>query len=288
VSVTPPNGAPDGRPPHHFTVDVEEYFQVSAFERFVPRTSWAERPSRLHDPLMRLLEILAAHGARATFFFLGWVADRHPTLVRRVVTAGHEIASHGWDHRRVTAQTPAEFRESVRRTKRLLEDLAGAPVVGFRAPSFSIVAGVEWALDALLEEGYRYDSSLFPIWRRGYGYRGGKIDPYWLERSAGRLAEVPPAILNRLGMNLPAGGGAYFRLLPYAVVRAALRDCERRRAAGTFYLHPWELDPDQPRLRVPWLTRLRHYGGLRHVWERIRRLLAEFRFRPIAETVAAL
>ena len=273
---------------HHFTVDVEEYFQVSAFEGCVPRERWNELESRVVSSVARLLELLAQHGARATFFVLGWVAQRHPHIVRDMVSAGHEVASHGWDHARITQLSPERFRLEARRTKELLEDVAGAPVVGFRAPSFSLVPGYEWALDILLEEGYRYDSSLFPVRRPGYGYPNGKRDPHWLRLPGGRLAEVPPTTLRRWGLNLPAGGGAYFRLLPYGLIREALLDCERRGVPGTFYIHPWELDPEQPRLRAPFLTRIRHYGGLRRTEPRLIRLLEEFRFRPIIETVAEL
>jgi polysaccharide deacetylase family protein (PEP-CTERM system associated) len=273
---------------HHFSVDVEEYFHVSAFEPHVPYEAWGDYESRVTRSVERLLELLYWFQARATFFVLGWVAERHPGLVRRVARAGHEIASHGWDHARVTEQSPLAFRDSIRRTKIFLEDLVGAPVVGFRAPSFSIVPGREWALDLLIEEGYRYDSSLFPVRRNGYGYVNGHRDPHWLERPMGRLAEVPPATLRRWGTQVPAGGGAYFRLLPYGVVRAALRDCARRGVPGTFYIHPWEVDPDQPRLAVPWLTRVRHYGGLERTVPRLERLLTEFRFTAIVDTVARL
>ena len=273
---------------HHFTVDVEEYFQVSAFERHVRYADWDSFESRVSGSVDRLLDLLARSQARATFFVLGWVAERHPGLVRRIATAGHEIASHGWDHARVTEQSPLAFRDSIRRSKIFLEDLAAAPVVGFRAPSFSIVPGREWALDVLIEEGYRYDSSLFPVRRPGYGYANGRRDPHWLRRPTGRLAEVPPATLRRWGAQVPAGGGAYFRLLPYGVVRAALRDCERRGVPGTFYIHPWELDPEQPRLDVPWLTRVRHYGGLGRTLPRLERLLDEFPFTAVADTVARL
>ena len=273
---------------HHFTVDVEEYFQVSAFEGCIPRERWNELESRVVPSVARLLELLAQHGARATFFVLGWVAERHPQIIRDMVSAGHEVASHGWDHARITQLSPERFRQETRRTKQVLEDVAGAPVVGFRAPSFSLVPGYEWALDILLEEGYRYDSSLFPVRRPGYGYPNGKRDPHWLRLPGGRLAEVPPTTLRRWGLNLPAGGGAYFRLLPYRLIREALLDCERRGVPGTFYIHPWELDPEQPRLRAPFLTRIRHYGGLRRTEPRLIRLLEEFRFRPIIETVATL
>jgi polysaccharide deacetylase family protein (PEP-CTERM system associated) len=267
---------------HHFTVDVEEYFQVSALEPYVPRAQWDAIESRVAASVALILEAMARHDARGTFFVLGCVAERHPELVRAIAAGGHEVASHGWDHRRVTHQTPDEFRTSVRRTKRYLEDLVGAAVLGFRAPSFSIVAGREWALDILIEEGYRYDSSLFPVRRPGYGYAAAPRDPYWIQRAPGRLAEVPPATVRFLGVNLPAAGGAYFRLLPYALVRSALRGCECRGVPGTFYIHPWELDPGQPRLRVPALTRVRHYGGLRRTAANLERLLSEFRFTSIA------
>ncbi len=275
---------------HHFTIDLEEYFQVSAFASQVMRCDWQRFESRVTGEVDRLLELLARHEARATFFVLGWVAERQVELVRTIARAGHEIASHGWDHARVTTQTRPQFRESVRRTKDLLEEITGAPVLGFRAPNFSIVPGREWALDVLIEEGYRYDSSLFPVRRPGgnYGYPDGLPDPHWLERPSGRLAEIPPTTLRSCGFRLPAAGGAYLRLLPYGVVRAAFRQCERRKVPGTFYIHPWELDPEQPRLPVSWLTRVRHYGGLRRTAERIERLLSEFRFTAVRDTLVAL
>ena len=272
-------------PRHLFTIDVEEYYQVSALEPYVPRSAWDAQESRVERSTDLLLDLLAAHDARATCFTVGMVAERHPALVRRIADAGHEVASHTWDHRRVTDQTPGAFRTSVRRTRQLLEDLTGGPVVGFRAPSYSIVPGCEWALDVLIEEGYQYDSSLFPVRRRGYGYPGGQRDPHWIERPAGRLLEVPPVTLRRFGKNLPAAGGAYLRLLPYGLVRAALRQAERRGVSGTFYVHPWEVDPGQPRYAVSPLTRIRHYGGLGRMAGRIARLLEEFRFTAIRDGV---
>ena len=268
-------------PRHYFTVDVEEYFQVSAFEGVVPRAKWDNLESRVSWGVTRLLDLLERHNARGTFFVLGWVAERHPQIVRAIVDANHEIASHGWDHKRVTDQTPDQFRESVRPSKQLLEDLCGVPVVGFRAPSFSIVQGREWALDILLEEGYLYDSSLFPVRRAGYGYAGGGRDPYWLMRPGGRLRELPPATLRTMGYNLPAGGGAYLRIFPYSLVREALADSERRGVPATLYVHPWELDAAQPRLSVPLGARFRHYTGLHRTGPRLERLLSEFQFTAI-------
>ena len=273
---------------HHFSVDVEEYFQVAALGPAVPRAQWCSYESRVARSVDELLDLLERHGSRGTFFVLGWIAQRDPQLVRRIAAAGHEVASHGWDHRRVTDQEPHEFRDSVRRTRHLLEDITGTGVLGFRAPSFSIPRGLEWALDVLIEEGYRYDSSLYPIRRPGYGYANGARDPYWIDRPAGRLAEAPPATVSLMGVRVPAGGGAYFRLLPYALVRSAFREAERRGVPATFYIHPWELDAGQPRLDVSLATRIRHYGGLNGTRSRLERLLTEFRFRTIAETVNEL
>ena len=270
------------KPPHYFTVDVEEHFQVLALSPWMPRAMWDTQPSRVVANTERLLDLLDAHGARGTFFTLGWVAERRPELIRTISRRGHEVASHGWDHRRVTELTSGEFRDQARRSKAVLEDLAGHACVGYRAPNYSIVKGREWALDILVEEGYGYDSSLFPIARPGYGYAGAARDPWWIATAAGPLLELPPATLRRAGVNLPASGGAYFRLFPYRLVAAALRDCERRGVPGTFYIHPWEVDPAQPRLDVPLLTRVRHYGNLATVAPRLARLLAEFRFTAIA------
>lgn len=269
---------------HYFSVDVEEYFQVSAFEGSVSRDLWERLPSRVEGSVYGILDLLARHHARGTFFTLGWVAERHPKMIRRIADAGHEVASHGWDHVRVTHQTPDEFRASIRRSKTCLEQLSGMPVLGFRAPSFSIVPGREWALDLLLEEGYRYDSSLFPIRRPGgYGYATAGRDPHVVERPSGKLDEFPPATLRQFGVNLPAGGGAYFRILPYALVQSAFRRFEGRGVPGTFYMHPWEIDPDQPRQHAPLSSRLRHYTGLSRTLPRLERLLSEFRFTAIAD-----
>lgn len=271
---------------HFFTIDVEEYFQVSALEPVVSRAEWDTLPSRVVDSTLRLLDLLAEAGSRSTCFILGWVGERHPELVRAIAQGGHEVASHGQDHLRVTHQTPQQFRASVRRSKAVLEDIVGRPVDGFRAPSFSIVPGREWALDVLVEEGYRYDSSLFPIRRRGYGYPGTARCIHTLDTRAGPLVEVPPATIAVGGRVLPAAGGGYFRLFPYEVVRRGMLDAAARGEPGTFYIHPWELDPGQPRLQVSPVTRVRHYTGLRRTEGRIRRLLGEFRFTSIAEGIS--
>jgi polysaccharide deacetylase family protein (PEP-CTERM system associated) len=269
---------------HFFTVDVEEYFQVSTFEPYLDRGDWDKMPSRVAVGVEELLAALERCGAHGTFFTLGWIAKRHRRLVESIALAGHEVASHGWDHRRVTTLTPDAFREQVRSSKATLEDIVGTAVLGYRAPSFSIVKGLEWALDILAEEGYRYDSSLYPVQRPGYGYAGGQRDPYWLERPSGRLAEFPPATLRRLGLNLPAAGGAYLRILPLGLVRTAIREFNGRGIPTTVYIHPWEVDPEQPRIRVRTLARMRHYTGLERTLERLERLLSEFRFTSISRS----
>lgn len=276
---------PDDRAPHYFTVDVEEYFQVSALESAAPRARWDTYESRVEGSTREILQLLGEAGATGTFFILGWVAERKPELVRDIAEAGHEIASHGWDHRRIPTQTRAEFRSSVRRSRQLLQEITGRDVVGFRAPSFSIHPGHEWALDVLIEEGYLYDSSLFPVRRPGYGYPNTPRVPYRVRRSGGDLLEFPPATLRRLGFNIPAGGGAYLRLFPAAVIRSAVRELEKDGHPATLYIHPWELDSGQPRMRVSTLTRIRHYGGLRRTRPRLERLLKDFRFTSILSTL---
>ncbi len=275
---------------HHFTVDVEEYFHSSALEQLIPSERWDGLNRRAPLLVRRLLDRMEDHGVRGTFFVLGWLAGHEPDLIKEIARRGHEVASHGWDHRRVTQQSVAAFRDSVRRTKHLLEDLVEQEVLGFRAPSFSIVPGKEWAFDALLDEGYRYDSSLFPIkWHPSYGYRKGERDPYWITRPSGRIAEIPPATLRLAGTNLPAAGGAYFRLLPYSLIRGALRSAQDRGVPGTFFIHPWELDQERPQDCVlPRWVQLRLFGGRRKLWSRLDRLFSEFRFRPIADTLSAM
>jgi polysaccharide deacetylase family protein (PEP-CTERM system associated) len=273
---------------HHFTVDVEEHFQVSALEPFVNSSEWDNFPTRVGESTRKLLDLLDQHEMRGTFFTLGWIAERYPDLVKEIVTRGHEMASHGTDHKRVTFLTPEQFRVSVRDSKRMLEDVSGQEVLGYRAPSFSIVPGGEWALDILIEEGYVYDSSLYPVKRNGYGYADALWHPHLLERPSGVLMEFPPATLEMFGARLPAGGGAYLRLLPRGLVEGALEQASAAGHPGTVYIHPWEVDPEQPRLQVPTLTRIRHYGRLRRTYSRLEDLVRRFSFRPIADSLYML
>lgn len=283
VNPQPLHARGDASPVEHiFSVDVEEYFQVSAFDRFVDRRDWPKMPSRVEGAIDLLLELLDRHGATGTFFTLGCVAERHPRLVRQIAAAGHEVASHGWSHRRVSALSPAQFRDELSRSKSVLEHITGQQVVGFRAPSFSIGAGEAWAFDALIEEGYRYDSSVFPVRRPGYGDRTARTTPSIVRREGGELLELPLATLELLGMRIPAAGGGYLRHFPFAVVRGAVRAHTARGDSAMLYVHPWEIDDEQPRLPVPALTRIRHYGGLRRTLPRLERLLAEFSFTSAA------
>lgn len=270
------------RPAHLFTVDVEEYFHAAALERAVSAARRESLASRVERETDALLEALDRHDARGTFFVLGCVGERHPALVRRIAAAGHEVASHGWSHRRVTAMWPDEFRDEARRSRQVLEDAARAPVIGYRAPNFSLVPGWEWAMDVLLGEGYRYDSSVFPG-RAGHPADGPRA-PYAIERTPGTLLEVPMCDAAYGPVRVPVGG-AFFRLLPYAVTARGLRQAERAGRRATFYLHPWEGDEGQPRLPVDWRTRIRHYGGVRAVPARLERMLSEFRFTSVARAL---
>lgn len=271
-----PTGASRTQPV--FTVDVEDWFQVSAFDRTVSRSSWDGRESRVERNTDRILALLDETGALGTFFTLGWVAKRFPQLIRRIADAGHEVASHGFWHERIPTITEAAFREDVRSAKSVLEDAAGVAVVGYRAPSFSLTDDVMWAARVLVEEGYTYDSSRFPIARRGYGTASGRCDPHVLETEAGPLAEYPPAVWEVFGTRVPVAGGGWFRQLPLWVIQRGLGAVLHAGQPAVFYIHPWEIDPGQPRLAVGTITTIRHYRGLRVAESRLRTLLHTWRF----------
>ncbi|MDS4022568.1 MAG: DUF3473 domain-containing protein [Candidatus Competibacter sp.] len=261
------------------TVDVEDYFQVSAFESHISRERWEHLPRRVEHNTHRILDLFAAHQVRATFFTLGWVAERHPALIGRIVADGHELASHGYSHVRATRQTPAEFRNDVIRTKALLEDLGSVAVRGYRAASYSIGAGNLWALAELEQAGYHYSSSIYPIRHDLYGMPEAPRFAFRPD-NAPALLEVPVTTVTLLGRTLPCGGGGYFRLWPYALSRWALRRVNHRDGqSGVFYFHPWEIDPGQP--RQPGLglkTRVRHYLNLHRMERRLGSLLRDFRW----------
>jgi polysaccharide deacetylase family protein (PEP-CTERM system associated) len=271
-----------GPPRNALTIDVEDYFQVSAFDGHIARDQWAAQPCRVERNVDLILALLETHQARATFFTLGWIAERYPALVRRIVDGGHELASHGYAHLRASDQSPADFSRDVTLSKNLLEQLAGQAVQGYRAPSFSIGAGNLWALDSLQAAGYRYSSSIYPIRHDHYGMPDAHR---FASRPTGDggLLELPISTVRVLGRNIPAGGGGYFRLLPYATSRWALRRINSHDGqAGIFYFHPWELDPGQPRpTGIGIRTRFRHYLNLHRMEHRIVRLLGDFRWGRI-------
>jgi polysaccharide deacetylase family protein (PEP-CTERM system associated) len=269
------------------SIDVEDYFHVSVFDGLVPRSKWDGMESRVHRNTMRLLEIFAEYQVRSTFFVLGWVGERHRDLVEAIAGAGHEIASHGYAHRLIYDQTLGAFRDDVRRAKAILEDTCGRPVVGYRAPSYSITPRSLWALDVLAEEGYEYDSSIFPIRHDRYGIPVSARAPYAINRGRHSLIEVPGSTTRVGPLNLPVAGGGYFRLLPYWWTRwgiARVNATEHRPVV--FYLHPWEIDPGQPRLHAGRIGRFRHYRNLDQTEQRLRQLLTDFRFDAVDAVVA--
>jgi len=259
------------------TIDVEDYFMVSAFAAHIPKADWERLPCRVEGNVDRILELLAEHGVMATFFTLGWVAERFPALIRRIVDGGHELASHGYAHDRATDQGYGQFLADIRLAKAVLEDVAGHPVRGYRAPSFSVGPANDWAFDCIAAAGYRYSSSVYPIRHDHYGVPGGKRFAHEVRNG---LLEVPVATVRVLRSNWPAGGGGYFRLLPYRVSRWSLRRVNAVDGRpAMFYFHPWELDPEQPRVAGPGAkARFRHYLNLEHTAPRLRRLVTDFRW----------
>lgn len=269
-----------------FSVDVEDYFQVSGFEPYVARERWPEFESRVVNNTHRVLDILARHGVHATFFVLGWTAERYPTLVRQIDDAGHEIGCHSYDHRLVYRMTPEEFRADLVRACSLLSDITGKPVRLYRAPSFSIVRSSLWALDVLASEGIEFDSSIFPVYHDRYGMPDAPLEVHRRDCGNRQIVEYPPAVARWLGLPLPVGGGGYFRLFPVWVTLCLLQSINRQgRRPFVVYIHPWEVDPEQPRLACgSRLRRFRHYVGLRHTERKLDRLLRSFRFGTVSQS----
>lgn len=272
------------------SVDVEDYFHVAALADAIPRDRWDSMEYRVEQSTHRLLRLFDQCGVRSTFFVLGWVARRSPQLVREIQAAGHEIASHGWSHRLVYQQTPQEFRQETRDSKSLLEDITGAPVLGYRASTYSITRRSLWALDVLCELGFSYDSSIFPIRHDLYGIPDAPRQPSVVEAPGGaRITEFPMSTSRIGGVRLPVSGGGYFRLLPYRLTRMGLRRINHQeKRPFVFYLHPWEVDPDQPSIKAKLLSRVRHYTNLARTESRLRRLLGDFRFAPMRDVLADL
>ncbi len=268
------------------SIDVEEHFHVSAFNTTIPREQWDGFPSRVVANTRRMLALLDRHGVKATFFVLGWTAKRHPALVPEIESAGHEIASHGFWHRLVYDQSPGEFRDDIRLGRDVLEDLVGHRVTTYRAPSFSITRRSLWAQQILVEEGFDVDSSVFPIHHDRYGIPGARLDIHRVDTPAGPLWEFPPSVARIGGMRLPLGGG-YFRLYPLSWSTALIRRIHRfDRRPVMFYMHPWEVDPAQPRIAAKsWISRFRHYVNLSRTEAKLSELLRQFRFASVGEVI---
>jgi polysaccharide deacetylase family protein (PEP-CTERM system associated) len=272
------------------TIDVEDYFQVQAYAGAIDRADWDKIPRRVEANTDLILTALARHGTRATFFTLGWVAERHPALIRRITAAGHELASHGYGHQLVTDLTPQQFRDDLTRAKAILEDIGGVAVAGYRAPTFSIGPRNPWAWDVLAETGHTYSSSVFPVRHDLYGAPSAPRGPY--QPAACNLVEIPMTTVQWLGRNLPCAGGGYFRLLPYAAYRFGVRHLHRReRRPAIFYSHPWEFDPAQPSVpAAKWSSRFRHRVNLARMPARLDDLLADFTWdrmdRVFADVIA--
>ncbi len=277
-----------GSPIHALTVDVEDYFHVEAFAKLIGRDRWDGYPLRVESSTMRILDLFDRHGVKATFFVLGWVARKTPRLVSEIARRGHEIGCHSFWHRLVYGLSPEDFRSDLREATRTIEDAAQVKLRGHRAPSYSITRQSLWALDVLAEEGYAYDSSIFPIRHDIYGFPEFPRFPVKvrLRGGAATITEFPPSTVRILGRNLPGPGGGYLRIFPLAYARWALRRLEKRdRKLGTVYVHPWEVDPDQPRMNGPLRSRLRHYTNLKRTQARLDRLLGEFRFAPMGKVL---
>jgi polysaccharide deacetylase family protein (PEP-CTERM system associated) len=269
--------APAARVCNVMSVDLEDYFQVSAFADHIPFEAWGSHALRVGDNTRRLLDLFEGAGVTATFFCLGWIGERCPELVREVADRGHEVASHGYRHRLVYDLSPAEFRDDVTRTKAILEDASGREVRGFRAASFSIVPSCFWAMDVLGEAGYTYDSSMFPTHHDRYGTPGIPLLPHRWQGTG--IVEVPMSVVPLFGLPVPVGGGGYLRHFPYGFTEWAIRRLNERHGRPVItYLHPWEIDPGQPVQPVGWVTRARHYRGIPSFWGKMVRLLTDFRF----------
>jgi len=270
-------------PVNAMTIDVEDYYQVAAFEKIVAQSDWGNFESRVATNTQRFLELLASRNVKATFFVLGYEAERHPELVREITNAGHEIGSHGYAHRLAYKQSEADFRDDVARSRKLLQDLSGHDVLAYRAPSFSIGRRTPWGHRILVEEGYRCDSSVFPIRHDLYGDPDAPVGIHTIETESGPIIEFPMTVVQLFGRNIPTGGGGYFRIFPWWLTRRMLAQVNQTRPF-VFYIHPWEIDPDQPRFdKAPLKSRFRHYTNLHKTADRFVQLLGNFRFATIRE-----
>lgn len=266
---------------HSLSFDIEEHFQVAAFDYPARRRHWDVLQSRVERNTESILALLDSAQVKATMFILGWVAERHQDMVKSIAKAGHEIACHGYSHELISVQSPAKFREDISRAKKILEDCTGQAVLGYRAPTFSITKETKWALPILVEEGFLYDSSIVPAVHDSYGIRDANPSVHSLDTNAGVLWEIPPSTYQVGWIRIPVGGGGYFRLFPYPMFRWFLRKVEKEGTPLVMYFHPWELDPEQPKMRGSLLSNFRHYVNLQKTQERMVSLLQDFHFTPI-------
>jgi polysaccharide deacetylase family protein (PEP-CTERM system associated) len=265
------------------SIDVEDYYMVSGFADVIKFGDWHRYESRIEKNTHTILDLLAQFDERATFFVLGWVAERYPDLVRDIYDAGHEVACHGYNHRLIYDLTPEQFREDIRMSKDILENITGAAVKGYRAASYSVVKSTLWALDILLEEGFQYDSSIYPIHHDRYGIPTAGRFPHIVNTTNGDIMEFPPSTYHIWGHNIPVAGGGYLRLFPWQLTKAIIKGInEKEKQAAMIYIHPWEIDVDQPRLKGSWKSEIRHYINIRSTISKLRGLLTEFKFKPLS------
>lgn len=284
------DNAPSSPVIHAMTIDVEDYFHVAALSKVVSLSEWDQQPSRVGQNTLKILDLFDKHNIKGTFFVLGWVAERYPEIVREIDQRGHEIASHGYSHQLIYSQSVATFREETYRSKEILESISQKPVTGYRAASYSITKKSLWALDVLAELGFTWDSSIFPIYHDNYGIPDTPSEPYIIKTDSGReLTEFPITACNKLGLSIPAAGGGYFRQFPYPLFRYLFNAAsQNNKVPKIFYLHPWEIDPDQPRFtNASWFSRFRHYTNLDRCEARLERLIEDFDFGTISESLGS-
>lgn len=270
------------------TIDLEDWYQVSNLEKFISFNDWTRQEDRLEKSVGKLLDLFKSCRVQATFFVLGWNAERHPDLIKQIVQEGHEVGTHGYSHRLVYNQSPIEFADDLKRSIDAISDASGMRVLGHRAASFSVTAASTWAIDVLAEQGIEYDSSIFPIKHSRYGIPEAPRFPYTVQCKGRPIIEFPISTVQLLGHNIPFAGGAYFRLLPYGFVKNCIRQLNRKNTPVMFYLHPWEVDPGQPRMDMDWKLKLRCYHNIEKVEDRLAGLLSEFAFGRAADVIASI
>jgi polysaccharide deacetylase family protein (PEP-CTERM system associated) len=270
------------QPVNFLSIDVEDWFHVTNYAEAISRTNWERSENRISFSLNKVLDILDYYDVRATFFVLGWVAERHPEMIKGIIDRGHEVASHGYEHGLLYNLEPGGFREDLSRGLEIVSSITGSEILGYRAPSFTVTRDTEWAYSILSKAGIRYDSSVYPLKRKRCGIPDAPLIPYDIDTPSGVIREFPIATLEVGGLRFPMGGGGYFRLFPYSVTSMAIKRLNRKGIPAVFYLHPWELDPDQPvPAGVPWRQQWKHRVNLKQTEHKFRRLCEEFAFQPL-------